>query len=192
MNYYILTSKDFLPKQWSGGETTQLSIYPKGAEYSKLNFEFRLSTATVEIESSNFTSLPGISRQLMVLEGQLILEHEHKHTITLNVGDVDCFEGDWQTNSMGRCVDFNLMTTRHTKGELRALNIESQNNLKIRLHTAYKFLCLYMYSGSVNLKFGEEDIELHSGNFICFNTLDHSYLQLSSKLGCFGALVKIM
>ncbi len=41
---------------WSGGTTTELFIYPEVAEYSERNFDFRISTATVEVEESNFYS----------------------------------------------------------------------------------------------------------------------------------------
>ena len=58
--------------KWSGGLTTELFIYPEGSAYSERNFDFRLSTATVEIETSVFTPLPHVQRTLMVLELSLI------------------------------------------------------------------------------------------------------------------------
>ena len=53
--------------KWIGGTTTQLAIFPATAEYTKFNFIFRMSTATVEIEESTFTFMPGVTRHLMIL-----------------------------------------------------------------------------------------------------------------------------
>jgi environmental stress-induced protein Ves len=63
-------NSDLIINNWSGGITTQLAIYPKDANYKKQNFQFRISTATVEIEESVFTKLPGVSRKLMILNGE--------------------------------------------------------------------------------------------------------------------------
>lgn len=54
---------------WSGGTTTQLFIYPPEASYAARNFLFRISTATVETETSTFTDLTGFNRILLLLNG---------------------------------------------------------------------------------------------------------------------------
>ena len=59
--------------RWSGGLSTELYIFPEDSEYVERNFKYRLSTATVEIEQSVFTPLPGVDRTLMVLEGEMKL-----------------------------------------------------------------------------------------------------------------------
>ena len=69
MNIDIYKDGDFKTTEWSGGSTTELFIYPPTSNYESRNFDFRISSATVEIEQSNFTKLPEISRQLMVLKG---------------------------------------------------------------------------------------------------------------------------
>ena len=67
------------PKIWSGGTTTELFIYPEGATYEDRNFKFRLSIATVESETSEFTPLAGVKRTLMLLHGELTLKHEGQY-----------------------------------------------------------------------------------------------------------------
>lgn len=103
---------------WSGGTTTQLFIYPRNETYSNLQFEFRISTATVEVETSTFTQLPGVRRTLMVLDGTMELNHQHHHTKQLQKFDVDEFMGDWQTNSIGKCTDLNLMCRGNATGQM--------------------------------------------------------------------------
>ena len=39
-------------KRWSGGITTQLAIWPEGADYGARKFDWRISSAVVEDEES--------------------------------------------------------------------------------------------------------------------------------------------
>jgi len=110
MGYSIITSHYLQPVSWSGGTTTELFIFPLTSDYHKRNFQFRLSTATVEKDKSDFTRLIGISRKLMVLDGKITLNHKDHYSRQINKFDVDEFEGDWKTSSIGKCTDFNLMT----------------------------------------------------------------------------------
>lgn len=106
---------------WSGGTTTQLAIWPEGSSYADRNFTWRVSTAWVDADTSEFTRLPGISRKLMVLDGTLLLRHEGHHEVKLEPFGRDSFMGDWHTVSHGRATDFNLMTTCG-EGTLEALH----------------------------------------------------------------------
>ena len=72
MANYIITKKEALKTNtWAGGTTTQLAIFPTEAEYTKFNFDFRISYATVEIPASTFTFMPGVTRHLTILKGNL-------------------------------------------------------------------------------------------------------------------------
>ena len=57
-----LTPADFVTSTWSGGTTTQLAIAPEGAVYAERSFLWRVSSATVELETSDFTPLPDYNR----------------------------------------------------------------------------------------------------------------------------------
>lgn len=107
--------------RWSGGITTQLAIWPEGADYGARRFDWRISTAVVEDEKSVFTPLPGIHRLLMILDGEITVTHEGTRTLAMKpLVDVDEFEGGWETVSAGRCVDFNLMTAAGCRGAMSA------------------------------------------------------------------------
>ena len=46
----------FPTSKWSGGETTELYIYPADYQYKKRDFLFRISRATIPKEKSIFTN----------------------------------------------------------------------------------------------------------------------------------------
>ena len=107
--------------RWSGGVTTQLAIWPEGADYGARRFDWRISTAIVEDEKSVFTALPGIHRLLMILDGEIEVTHNGERTLAMKpLSDVDEFEGGWETVSVGHCVDFNLMTVDGYRGAMSA------------------------------------------------------------------------
>ena len=127
----ILRSEEFTASTWVGGKTTQLFTHPQGANYAARDFDFRLSTATVELEKSDFTALPGFSRKLMILEGEIEINHENQHNKTLHKFDVDAFEGDWKTSSVGRCTDFNVMTSAKYTSSLKAISLHADEDFTI-------------------------------------------------------------
>ncbi|MCT4613515.1 MAG: HutD family protein [Marinifilaceae bacterium] len=104
------SSKDYKTAEWSGGKTTEMYIYPKGSIYSKRDFKIRISSASVEVDESIFTPLPHIDRKLMILDGCIDISHLNQYNKQLNQYEVDSFSGSWQTRSVGKCIDFNLMT----------------------------------------------------------------------------------
>ena len=128
MSYTIeLLKREHQPtSHWAGGTTTQLAICPKSATLVEKNFQWRLSSAKVEIEESTFTSFPGIWRHLMVLEGELRLVHEGHHETILKPYEQDRFSGDWTTRSFGRVKDFNLMLAKGCCGELEVVQVNGE------------------------------------------------------------------
>lgn len=103
MDITVRRQTEYGVSRWSGGETTELFIYPEGATYGKRDFLFRLSFATVARGQSHFTLLPGIHRILMVLEGEVRLEWQNRSPVTLHPADTCGFPGDWDTVSCGGC-----------------------------------------------------------------------------------------
>ncbi|HEY9115114.1 MAG TPA: HutD family protein, partial [Bacteroidales bacterium] len=147
MDYTLIKYEKFKTTRWAGGTTTELFIFPTDSEYQKRNFSFRLSTAKVEVEKSEFTSLPGISRKIMVLEGGILINHENHHSKQLAKFDVDEFEGDWKTTSTGKCTDFNLMTQGEIGGKITALIIEKNQFANYQVKDDCDWLFMYIFSG---------------------------------------------
>ena len=123
-----LTPADYVTTQWSGGATTQLAIAPKGAVYADRDFLWRLSSATVELDESDFTPLPAYDRVISTLRGDMVLAHNGGERLTLHPYEIHDFSGADDTHSWGRCTDFNLMLRR---GQCRLERVHAQ-----QLHAA--------------------------------------------------------
>ena len=104
-----ITPSDFVTSQWSGGATHKLAIAPAGAVYADRDFLWRISSATVDLESSDFTALPDYERYIATLEGSIRVAHDGGEAMTLVPYSVHRFDGGADTKSWGKCVDFNLM-----------------------------------------------------------------------------------
>ena len=117
-----LTPATYRTSRWSGGETTELAIWPRGAVYGRRDFLFRVSSATVELEESTFTALPDYERRIATLEGSIRLIHDGGRPLVLAPFQVHAFDGGSETVSFGRCRDFNLMLRKgRAAGSLTAL-----------------------------------------------------------------------
>lgn len=152
MELALISPKDFSVSHWAGGKTTQLYIYPTTADYGKRDFLFRVSSATVECEHSDFTLLPNIKRIIMVLKGQLQLHYGEHGECHLLPYQQDTFDGGWNTSSDGQATDFNLMLQHGTDGSLSVVDLAPS-----RSHTfcnTASLLLLYAAEGSCQC-FGE-------------------------------------
>ena len=115
---------DYRVSQWSGGTTTQLAIYPEQAVYADRDFLWRVSSATVDLEESDFTPLPDYDRLIATLEGEIVLTHNGGEPLRLRPLEVHAFSGADATHSVGRCRDFNLMLRRgQATGTMEALRL---------------------------------------------------------------------
>lgn len=132
MQYRIITPEEYETGVWSGGTTTQLAIYPPGASYADRNFIFRLSSATVDTEQSEFTHLPDYDRWLMIFEGRARLVHDSEKEVTLNPYECDAFDGGISTVSFGRVTDYNLMLRKGGTGSMKAIGLD-ENIKEIRI-----------------------------------------------------------
>lgn len=130
----LIRKDEFQISKWSGGTTTELLIYPEKAKYSERNFKWRLSSAKVEVRESDFTHLPGISRIIMIIDGELTLEHKGHHRAVLGAFEQDRFMGDWETKSFGKVTDFNLMMSEDCAGKLQALSFKPKDTVKVLLN----------------------------------------------------------
>ena len=126
MNVEQFTHTHYKQATWSGGKTTELFLFPSGADYQRRTFDYRISSATIEQQYSEFTLLPGYQRLLMPLEGAVTLTHGEQ-TIRLETYDVGAFDGEIPTTSEGKCVDFNLIYKKSMQGEMRI--VQAYNSL---------------------------------------------------------------
>lgn len=150
-----LSEVDFITSSWSGGTTTELFIYPKNSTYKERNFKVRLSSATVELEESEFTKLEGIQRFITPLDSSLKLSHNNRKIIKLEPFEVYRFDGGIVTKSFGKARDFNLMLAQDIEGELKNLYIPKKEIFKLQIMKGLNIL----YSLNTEVKIQLNDTE---------------------------------
>ena len=122
-NITLLKSSDFQVSNWSGGKTKQLYLSPPTGHYSKREFDYRLSTATVELAESQFSDLSGFHRILMSLDHTLhLLNASRQEETVLAPFTPYFFEGSDSITSRGTCTDFNLIYSDHYQGQMLAIS----------------------------------------------------------------------
>lgn len=176
-NIEIFRENQYKTSNWSGGTTTELYIYPKDSLYGERNFKWRLSSAKVAVEQSIFTTLSGISRLIMVIEGELLLEHEGHHNVRLKAFEQDSFSGEWITRSFGIVRDFNLMMTKGYKGKLEAISVNRGEVIENTIDDVERFSQItevfYIVKGNIEITTGaKEKINLGKGDLALVNRRD--------------------
>lgn len=178
-NIELLKQEDYKPTFWSGGMATELTTYPLNSNYASKNFLWRLGFAKIDIDESTFTSLPKISRKLMVIEGNLTLDHKDNYKKLLTSFDQDHFMGDWKTKTYGRATVFNLMTQENYDGELLHLNLKPSSQLnfehKAPANKNLEAICFYTVSGSFKCTIDDKVLEAASKDLILIKDIVSSY-----------------
>ncbi len=188
MNFIeVIRSSEQKVSTWSGGTTTELYIYPKEALYSERNFMFRISSAKVELEESNFTSLPGIDRKIMILDGELKLVHENHYEKNLGLFDKDSFKGDWTTRSFGKVTDFNLMTNSDCCGDIKHLKVSGNNFVEIgNIETDIEFnnitYAIYCLGESISAEIDDIEITLNKEDLLVISSEKDKHIKLKNNL----------
>lgn len=168
LNYTLTKKSERSQSSWSGGVTTEILISPKNAVYANRDFDYRISSAKVELPESTFTPLNGYIRHIMLLAGKMKLVHDGHHSKTLAVFEQDYFDGGWETKSFGLCTDFNLMLR---KGYLGALSMVGNDDIQLTSEKTTGFFAL-QNGLSVSILTQEEKIlvvEMNAGDFLMFD-----------------------
>ena len=143
-----LTKNEYEVSAWSGGTTTQLAIFPPEAKYAERDFLWRVSSAAVALEESDFTALPDYDRLIATLQGEIVLTHNGGAPLRLRPFEVHAFSGADATHSQGRCTDFNLMLRRgRAKGSMEALRL-TDRPVSLPSPSKGEWLLLYCVEGA--------------------------------------------
>ena len=153
---------------WSGGTTTQLFIYPPEASYAARNFLFRISTATVETETSTFTDLTGFNRILLLLNGELSITHNNHQTHYLKPYQPHSFDGGWHTTAEGKVTDFNVISNPNIQTQVTVIELNA--NQSTQLNTTANWVCLYVTKGAVKVQQHNEEITVNENDFLIINS----------------------
>ncbi len=180
----LLRPADYVTTQWSGGSTTQLAIAPAGAVYADRDFLWRVSSATVELDESDFTALPDYRRFISTVHGDMILSHNGGAELTLHPGDIHAFDGGDDTHSRGRCTDFNLMLRKGaTDGEMSAFRPGAGRETFVPDERAESVL-LFCASGTCIVRCGVESLRAAAGETVRLENAGGVSLELEGADGC--------
>ena len=177
MRIIHLTKKDYKVGLWSGGSTTELFIWPEGADYAKREFKLRVSSARVDLEESDFTPLLGVTRYITPLTGGFTLTHPGCEPVVQGpLAEPYRFSGEIQTHCVGRVTDFNLML-KGVGGEM----LLCRDSWQLRPG----FNCLYAVADTtVNLG---EGYALKTGELLVAFAEEACTAQVSAKaIACFA------
>ena len=156
-----LTERDYRISDWSGGKTVQIAIAPEDALYADRTFLWRLSSATVDLDESDFTSLPDYMRLIAPLRGEMRLTHNGSEAIDLAPYEVHRFDGADTTHSWGRCTDFNLMLRKGAcDGSVTAVKGTPAEEMTIVPKPETETVVICCTEGSAEVSCGEDHVEL--------------------------------
>lgn len=162
MAIQIFRKQSIATKNWSGGTTTELFIYPAGSSYAERDFLLRISTATVESSPSTFTLLPGVQRQLMVLDGELVLDFGDRQQV-LPPFEVLAFSGDTPITSIGLATDFNAMTRTGAEASIRVMRVAAAEEVNV---ASSDLKLIYVFRGCLSLP---DSTLVHTGDVLCID-----------------------
>lgn len=169
MEWKLLKQSDYHTTRWSGGTTTQLAIAPEWARYADRDFLWRISSARVELEHSDFTPLPDYDRFLAVLAGELELKVGGEARTPLPRLIVRSFDGGVPTQFWGRCTDFNLMVRKgQGLGTMRSLRLSASGAAALTPEDsgACTSLTLALFCVSGALKLPEAELIARPGELL--------------------------
>lgn len=109
MDYKIIRNEETKIHSWSGGISKEIYIYPANSTIDS-DFNFRISTATINPGKYNFSDFSGYKRLLILLTGELNLTINNDITHLLPYSHI-FFNGDTRviSNTNFESIDFNLI-----------------------------------------------------------------------------------
>lgn len=170
----------FTTTAWSGGETTELCILPRGASYALRDFHMRISMATVALAHSVFTNLPGVARYISPLEGAFILRIDDRAPVVLHPGEILGFDGGAHVECEGYGRDLNLML-RGRAGSM-AYGDEAVPE--------YGETCFVFAREPLSLRVGREKIELPCESLLRVDPEGDERLTLQANAAFYAFLIK--
>ncbi|MNF96687.1 HutD [compost metagenome] len=181
MNISLLPKKDSKASVWSGGLTYEYMIYPETANYVNRDFAFRISSATIEQESSVFTKFKGYYRYLVMLDNCLHIEI-NKEKKLYEKYEIMEFNSDDEVASYTKGIDFNWMVSEKISHHKLQITNSSQNSnaqiiILFSLHTTVIKINenpyhLNPYDVLVIENIKKENIMLHFSTECLFGILD--------------------
>ncbi len=183
MKIRIQKEKDCKVVNWANGTSTELFVFPADGNFQTRDFTFRISTATVEAEETTFSDFFGLTRILMILEGNINLIHEGRYSKQLAPFDQDTFDGSWLTKSQGKVRDFNVMFKENVAGKVSHFAINEEQSESFTLSGTHDFF--FVQNGSFHFN----DLEIQKNDLLIIEREGAESIELTCLEA--GDLVKV-
>ncbi len=148
MKTKILRPSDYVQNEWTGGTTSQIFIYPDGASLSERDFYFRISSACIETDKSDFSKFEGYNRFFTPLNSGLELTSNGNAPKKINPLELFYFDGASETSAAGKCIDFNLIYRKSLKANLTVATYSKTEIISYKPFPSSEFLLIYCWSGA--------------------------------------------
>ena len=160
----VINKSQYKVTDWSGGQTTELYIYPENSSISDRNFKFRISSASFTDTKSVFSDFSGYQRYLLPLTGFIKLDHSGLYKRHLDPFEVDYFDGRWNTHSENSLdtLDYNFIVKNGSDATVEIIYEEKSVSTKDYNH--------YLYSpGNFVILLSDEEHTIESGDLCILN-----------------------
>lgn len=171
MNIKIISKNEITPSIWDGGKTYEYFLSPADSSYAARNFDFRISSASIEKMPSNFTNFKGYQRYLVMLDNELKInrngideEYSKNEIFQFDSGD------EIQSFSMGN--DFNLMVQK--EGSAFDLKVTSLNN---DLESSFVFIFALE---ETNVKINQQEFRLNVNDLLIVENQEEAKMSFFS------------
>ena len=114
----------------------------------------------------------------MILDGEIFINHENHHSKIMKKFDIDEFDGGWKTSSVGKCKDFNLITSKKADGKLSYEIIEKNQSLNIDIETDNNWLLIFIKSGNITLTLQRQTFNVLQNNLLILNNLTSNKIKV--------------
>lgn len=155
-----LSQKDYRISDWSGGKTIQIAIGPADAVYADRDFLWRVSSATVDLPESDYSSLPDYMRFITPLRGEMRLSHNGAAAFDLETYEIHYFDGADATHSWGCCTDFNLMLRKGVCDGSMISFASAERPVTVVPEEHVETMVVYCTKGSVTVSCENGSVEL--------------------------------
>ena len=180
--YRIIRKNEAKKTAWSGGTVSELYIYPENADFRNRDFIFRISTATVDVEKSDFTLFEDYSRIIKTLDNELLLTHNDNEKVALSKYQPHVFYGGDKTTSSGKVNDHNFIMKRGVcYGDVMGMSIAKGSVIYPRKGNDpcdEVFEIVYCAKGRLIFKVNDEEHHIDQGDVLMIDhkTLGKDYL----------------
>lgn len=187
MEWTLLTQEQYVTTSWSGGTTTQLAIEPEGAVYADRDFIWRLSSAKVELDHSDFTPLPDYNRLISIVSGEMELKIGAGDRTPLKPLQLCSFDGGTPVESWGKCSDYNLMVRKGAcEGAAQGLKLSAGASLTwsapIAAPEGHTMHTLAVFCAGGDVRIG--DLTAHAGQLLLCRGAENDFVELTTQQGC--------